>query len=124
MSAPERCLDVANVMGIDPDIGDIEPSRRPQGARDVLSPDRAAEAVWRIVGQRQRLLLSVEAMHGQHRPEHLFSRNASFCWQIDEHGWIDIEALVGAAWQPANRRSAPFFQSQPDVLKGLVVLTA
>ena len=56
---------------VDPDAAGPDLAGGPQRAEDVAGPGRGRQAVRRVVGQRDALVVGVERQHDQHRAEHL-----------------------------------------------------
>ena len=59
------------VVVVDPDRAHPQPGRDPLALAGVLGPDRAGQAVDRVVGDPDRLVLVAERLDGEHRPERL-----------------------------------------------------
>src|SRR4051812_12033277 len=69
--ATERHRDVCRVEGVDIDDARPDPPRQAMGPVDVARPHTGCEAVRRVVGDRQPLVLVLEFGHGQDGSEDL-----------------------------------------------------
>src|SRR6266699_1451240 len=69
----ERGFHMPDVVSVDPDIGHVEAPGKPKRPADILRPDRAAEAIRRVVGDGQRVNLTLIGMDHQDGPEHFLA---------------------------------------------------
>src|SRR6266849_5406719 len=68
-----------------------------RAARQVPGPHAGVEAVARVVGQADRLLLVADAHDRDHRPEGLVAHDVHLVVDVDQHGRLEEEAgQVGA----------------------------
>src|SRR3546814_1868218 len=77
LEAAERRGDVAAVEAVDPDRAGPEAAGGLHGLVDVGGPDRRRQAVDRVVGDPDRLVLVGEGEGGEHRAEDLLSGDRS-----------------------------------------------
>src|SRR5262249_53404039 len=75
LEAAERRRDVARVERVDPDDASPDRSGIAVSLADVTRPDCRREAVDRVVGDLERVLVLGEADRRQHRPEDLLLRD-------------------------------------------------
>src|SRR5262245_30249439 len=94
--ASERRLGVDAVRGVHADDTRADPFRHPDRPAEVPGPDRAREAVLRLVGEPDRLVLGVERDQAHDRPEDLLPRDAPVVVDVGEHRRPDEEAALGA----------------------------
>src|SRR5712691_7449047 len=69
----------------------IEPAR-------IAAPDTGTEAVERVVGDRERLVVIPEGRDRNHRPENFLLEDSHLVVAL-EHRRLDIEAAGKIAWQ-------------------------
>src|SRR3984957_19960736 len=74
----KRDAQIAQKKTVDPNHPGLDFFSDPQRALDVRGPDVSREPEARGVGERDRLLLVVEALDGQHRPEDFLGHGARF----------------------------------------------
>src|SRR4029078_10736773 len=90
---------------VDVDLAGADPSRDFLRTRFVHGPDRAGEAVGRVVGDANRLVLILVAEVRAEGPEDLLLRDVHRVFTLAEDGRLDEVAasdtlgLVGAAGQ-------------------------
>ena len=114
---------MSDVMGVDPDIGHIQPPRQSQRPVDVLGPDRAPEPVGRVISDGEGLLLIPKGMDEEHRPEDLLPRHPPIHRRAHQHRGRQEERglILGNA---ANRGLGPLGEAEADIGDRLVILLA
>src|SRR4029077_19543726 len=90
--ATERHRDVGGVEGVDVDDAGTDPTRQAMGSIDVARPQPGGQAVRRVVGDGQALVLVVEVGHGQDRAEDLLACDAHGVGDAGEDGRRDVVA--------------------------------
>ena len=93
VAAPLRLGDVGVVV-VDPDRAHAHPGRDPLPLAGVLGPDRAGQAVDRVVGDPDRVVLVGEGLDGEHGTEGLVLHDAHPAAYAAEHGRLE-EVAVG-----------------------------
>src|ERR1700728_4032888 len=76
VAAPGRPDDPERPEPVDRDLARLHAAGQPDRAAHVAGPDRRVEAVFGPVGDRDGIILVVEAEHRQDRPEDLLLRDA------------------------------------------------
>ncbi len=95
------------------------------GTRDVVSAYRRSEAVLRVVGDAQRVLLRVERHDDRERTEPLFAGDAHFRSDIGEYRRFHIEAagLPQMLGHPAaSDKPSAFVTADPDEVQNALAL--
>src|SRR5215470_17341269 len=93
LEAAEGRLEIDDHARVDGDAARAHARGDLRAALDVGRPDAAAQAVLRVVGDRDRLLLAAVGDHGQHRPEDLLLRDLHLVVDVREDGRLDEPAL-------------------------------
>src|SRR5678810_221021 len=89
---------------VDPDDARTDRLHHSHGLVDVTRPHRGGEAIRRVVGDAQRVLLVVERDHRADRAENFFAGNPRVVVHVVEDGWFDIEPLAVHCRPVAARR--------------------
>ena len=71
---------------VDAEVAGLHAARDPDAAAEVVGPDRPAQAVDRVVGERDRVGLVVERQHADDRAEDLLRRDAVGAGCRQQHG--------------------------------------
>src|SRR5437763_3107365 len=80
--------------GVDVDGAGAQLSRNAIGPARVFRPDVVDEAIVRVVGHRDDLILVVERYDGHDRPEDLLAHDAHLVVALGEQRWCDEESVV------------------------------
>ena len=111
LEAAERTADVEHGL-VDPDVAGAHAPRHPTRALRVAAPDAAREAVGRVVGDRDRLVLAVVGDHRDDRAEDLLLRDRHAVVDVGEDRRLDeVAAFELARAAPSDdqpRALAPF----------------
>src|SRR5215211_3746012 len=91
----------ADAPAVDVDLAGADLAREPEGAVDVLGPDRGGEVVADAVRDAQRLVLVAERDDGQDRPEDLVGGDrARWVGDVEDRG-LEEPAVVEPVGAPA-----------------------
>jgi hypothetical protein len=95
-----------------PDHRDFDPVLKPTSSAAVVGEDRGAVAVGIRVDEVQRLIVGVDAQHGEHRSENLISVDAHLGAHSVDQRWAEPESArhvgaVGCRLRPSKTISAP-----------------
>src|SRR3954464_11219396 len=88
LEAAERRRDAHRAVRVDAQHAGLECARDPEGARAVLRPDRAGEAVRRVVRDPDRVRLVLERDQRGNRPEDLLACDAIVVRRLDERARV------------------------------------
>src|SRR6266852_672248 len=97
LGTTEGRAQVAQEPAVDPDHADVKPGRHPLGTRDVAGEQRGAEAVARIVGTLDRLLLTIEGRDVAARPENLLAHDGGLPRETGPDRGLDPGAALERA---------------------------
>ena len=84
-----------------------DPGGNPGGAVGVSAKDSARQAVWRVVGDANRVVVAVVGDHREHRSEDLFLSDPGVVAQTGDHGGLDEEADIAVRRATAAARERP-----------------
>src|SRR5262249_34247479 len=116
--AAERRARVESVVGVDPDGAGLDLAGHTVRQLDVPGPDRRDQPINRSVGDRDRLVRTLETDHREHGSEDLLLRDLHLRFHLGEYGGFDEEPLaVGALQVPlaAAVESRAFLHARPDI---------
>src|SRR5258708_38610052 len=85
---------------VDPHEARLDRRRRTMRGGEIVGPDRAGEPILHLIHPCQHLVLVAPFENGEDWTEDLFLGDAHVHGHIDEHRWLDIEALgkMRIAW--------------------------
>ena len=125
--AAERRVRGIGVVAVGPDPARLDAAAEAVGAVHVAGPDAGAEAVERVVGDRQRLGVVLEGRDREDRPEDLLLEDPHLVMAL-EHRRLDVEALAEVARQvvasAAGEQLGAFLAADVDVAQDLLQLLA
>src|SRR5688572_10102691 len=123
--AAERRLGVDRAVRVHADDAGLQRLRGTQRLADVATPDRAAQAVRRRVGEPQRLLLRIERDDRHHRPEDLLLGDPHVVRHAIEDRREEIRAISQGrivGFRPADHDRGPLAEPDLDVVLHPVAL--
>ena len=114
--AAERDLREDGAVRVDADRSGAQSAGDAELPRAVLGPERARQAVRRVVREPDRLVLGLERDHGDHRAEDLLAGDDHVVRAAVQDGGAEVEAAV----EPLGPRAAlehgrPFLEAARDV---------
>src|SRR4051794_26688797 len=105
LEAAERGRDAHRAVRVDRDHAGLDRPRDAQGARAVAGPDRAGEAVDRLVGEGDRLRLAAEGDDRGDRPENLLAGGPVVVGdRAEDHGREPVAVALGGGAADRDRR--------------------
>src|ERR1700692_1221800 len=123
----ERRMRGIGVVTVSPHAARLDRAAEAVEPVGITAPDARAEAVERVVGDRQRLLIVLEGRNRNHRPEDLLLEDAHLVVTL-EHGRLDIIAAGKVARQlvagTTRQHLRPLLPADIEVGKDLFELLA
>lgn len=109
------------VIAVDPDCSSVERVGEPDGGAQALGVDGGREAVWRIVGELQGLLLVLELCNRADGPKDFFPHDLHVGSHVGEDGRLDEVALVSVTAAARENRGA-LCLAQVDIAHDALIL--
>src|SRR4051812_15860555 len=118
--ATEGDGDVRRVERVDVDDARADPPRQPMGAVDVACPHPRGQAVRRVIGDRQPLVLVLELGDGQDGSEDLLARDPHAVGHpVEDRRWDEVAARVLADAVATGDDACAFLAPEVDIAQDL-----